>query len=176
MSTCEDSGAAEETQDITRRSAVVRGMYGMWAMMGAALTAPALAYLMGTPKLGKRDTEWADLGSIGNVPAGKPVEMVFERSHADGWRVASERVSAWVVRNEDDSVVAFGPQCTHLGCAYHWDEARRQFVCPCHRSLFSIEGRVLGGPAPRPLDRFEVKIEDDRLLLGELHQHPERSA
>ena len=176
MSTHEDSGGTGETQEITRRSAVVRGMYGMWAAMAAALAAPASAYLMGTPKARKRDAEWIDIGSIGNVPASKPVEMVFERSRADGWRVANERLSAWVVRKEDDSVMAFGPQCTHLGCAYHWDGTQRQFVCPCHHSLFSIDGKVLGGPAPRPLDRYEVKIEDDRLLLGELQRHGERSA
>jgi len=28
---------------------------------------------------------------------------------------------------------------------------------PCHNSLFSIDGRVLAGPAPRPLDRYETK-------------------
>jgi Rieske Fe-S protein len=39
------------------------------------------------------------------------------------------------------TIVAFGPQCTHLGCAYHWNDSKDQFVCPCHNSFFSIEGK-----------------------------------
>lgn len=41
-------------------------------------------------------------------------------------------------------------------------------LCPCHSSVFSPDGKVLGGPAPRPLDRYHVKIENTRLLLGRL--------
>jgi menaquinol-cytochrome c reductase iron-sulfur subunit len=75
-----------------------------------------------------------------------------------------------VVKLPEEGVVAFGPQCTHLGCAYHWEEGERHFLCPCHTSLFSIDGKVMSGPAPRPLDRYETKVDKNRLLLGSLHQ------
>jgi menaquinol-cytochrome c reductase iron-sulfur subunit len=94
----------------------------------------------------------------------------------DGWKIMSEKSTTWVVKSPDDQVVAFGPQCTHLGCAYHWDEAKNEFLCPCHTSLFSIGGKVLSGPAPRPLDRYETKIEGSKLLIGRLRQSPEQSA
>src|SRR6185369_16814552 len=55
---------------------------------------------------------------------------------------------------------------TRLGCAYHWEAARNQFVCPCHESRFSIDGKVLGGPAARPLDRYPVRVENSKLLIG----------
>jgi menaquinol-cytochrome c reductase iron-sulfur subunit len=73
-------------------------------------------------------------------------------------------------------VVAYGPQCTHLGCAYHWEEAKSQFVCPCHTTLFSIDGKVISGPAPRPLDRFSTKIEGTKVLVGDLHLSTENKA
>ena len=93
----------------------------------------------------------------------------------DGWKINSEKATAWVVKQADNSVVAFGPQCTHLGCAYHWDEEKTEFLCPCHNSLFSIEGKVLAGPAPRPLDRYESKVEGNKLLLGRLMK-PEQNS
>ena len=73
-----------------------------------------------------------------------------------------------MVKQADNSVVAYGPQCTHLGCAYHWDDGKTEFLCPCHNSLFSLDGKVISGPAPRPLDRYETKIEGNKLLVGRL--------
>jgi Rieske Fe-S protein len=39
-----------------------------------------------------------------------------------------------------------------------------------------MTGAVLSGPAPRALDRYAVKIEGTKLLLGGLRQGPEQSA
>ena len=84
----------------------------------------------------------------------------------DGWRSFQEKTIAWVVRTGENNVVAYSPQCTHLGCAYHWEDSRDQFVCPCHGSRFSIDGKVLAGPASRPLDRYPVQVENSKLLIG----------
>ena len=67
----------------------------------------------------------------------------------------------------DEEVVAFMPSCTHLGCGYHWDKSKDGFVCPCHDSLFAIDGSVVAGPAPRPLDRYQVRVEGKLLWLGD---------
>jgi cytochrome b6-f complex iron-sulfur subunit len=63
----------------------------------------------------------------------------------------------FIVRNES-GLLALWQKCTHLGCAVPWVEEEGQFHCPCHGSLFSREGEVLGGPAPRPMDTFPVSI------------------
>ena len=46
------------------------------------------------------------------------------------------------------------------------EASRNQFVCPCHESLFAIDGKVMGGPAARPLDRYVTRVEDNKLLIG----------
>ena len=49
--------------------------------------------------------------------------------------------------------------CTHLGCTLPWVEIDRKFICPCHLGMFSGDGRLLGGPPPRDMDRLETKVE-----------------
>ena len=154
-----------------RRNFFVAAIYGMWALISAAFTLPALAYLFLPPKL-KRQENWTDAADIVGITAGTPVEISFRRNRVDGWKITSEKSTAWVVKQTDGSILAFGPQCTHLGCAYHWDEDRHEFLCPCHNSLFAMDGKVISGPAPRPLDRYATRIEGTRLLLGPLENAP----
>ena len=152
---------------ITRRGFYIGAIYGIWAAIGAALGLPALIYLLFPPKAIKAD-EWIELGDVARLPAGSPVELTFRRNRVDGWKLISEKSTAWVVKSADNQITAFGPQCTHLGCAYHWDDAKDQFLCPCHNSIFSVDGKVVAGPAPRPLDRYETKLNGNKLLLGNL--------
>lgn len=164
------STAAEpQIRAITRRSFYIGAIYGIWAVISASLGLPALVYLFFPPKARKQD-EWVDAGDVSKLASNAPVELTFRRNRIDGWKVYSEKSTAWVLKKPDNSVVAFGPQCTHLGCAYHWEEGKGQFLCPCHSSIFSADGRVVAGPAPRPLDRYDVKVSGTRLLLGSLRK------
>lgn len=158
-------------EKIDRRTFYLSAIYGLWGLIGAVLATPALVYLLVPPKP-RRQTDWAEAGDVSRLEPNVPVEMVFRRNRTDGWRLISEKSTAWVVKLQD-KVVAFGPQCTHLGCAYHWDERNSEFLCPCHTSTFSIDGKVTAGPAPRPLDRYEVKVENNKLLVGRLHESQE---
>ena len=160
-----------EADGITRRNFYSAAIYGLWATIAAALGLPALAYLLLPPKIRKQD-EWVEIGDISRLARETPAEMTFRRNRVDGWKVLSEKTAAWVVKEADGQVLAFGPQCTHLGCAYHWDGGRNAFLCPCHSSVFAVDGRVVSGPAPRPLDRYETRIHGSRLLIGPVRQGP----
>jgi menaquinol-cytochrome c reductase iron-sulfur subunit len=144
----------------------------MWAVILAALNIPGIIYVFFPPKVRKQDA-WVDAGDVSKLAPNSPVELTFRRNRVDGWKVYSEKTTAWVIRQPNNSVVAFGPQCTHLGCAYHWEEGKNQFLCPCHSSLFAPDGKVVSGPAPRPLDRFDVKVQGGRLLIGDLRKSEE---
>lgn len=135
------------------------------ALVGLAIVLPTLVYLLFPPK-GRKESGWIDAGDISQLTPNDPVEMSFQKTRMDGWRLVTEKKTAWVVKGNDNKVTAFGPQCTHLGCAYHFEG--KQFLCPCHNSFFSIDGKVTAGPAPRPLDQYVVKIENNRLQVGEL--------
>jgi Rieske Fe-S protein len=58
------------------------------------------------------------------------------------------------------SFVAFSMTCTHAGCATVI--AANRFDCPCHGSRFDAEGRVLVGPATRPLPTLPASYDAAR--------------
>lgn len=53
---------------------------------------------------------------------------------------------------EGESVYALSLVCTHLGCSV--TVTADGLACPCHGSRFDRQGRVLQGPADRPLPRL----------------------
>jgi menaquinol-cytochrome c reductase iron-sulfur subunit len=150
-----------------RRAFFLTMIYGLWAAIGTALSIPAAIYLLFPPKL-RKENEFTEAGDVTKMVPNSPVEMVFRRNRIDGWRILSEKSTAWAVKLDNGEVIAFAPQCTHLGCAYHWDDPKKEFLCPCHTSVFSIDGKVISGPAPRPLDRFEAKVQNNKLMIGEI--------
>jgi len=154
---------------LNRRTFYLICIYVIWATIGGVLAVPAAIYLLWPPRPRKK-TDWNEAGSVAQLKLGTPSELVFRKNRVDGWKVTSEKSTAWVVKKSENEIVAFGPQCPHLGCAYHWVANKNEFLCPCHASTFSIEGQVLTGPAPRALDRLELKVEGDTLLLGPIQR------
>ncbi len=70
----------------------------------------------------------------------------------------------WVANAEYNGVqqiYALKSVCTHLGCTPNWLEAEQKFKCPCHGSGFYKDGINFEGPAPRPLERYAIRIADD---------------
>lgn len=161
-----------EHQESTRRGFYVSAIYALGAVISAAMAIPAALYLL-IPPSAKKKEDWAEIGDLSKLTKGVPEEVVFRRQRQDGWKLVSEKTSAWVLRTGDREVVAYTPLCTHLGCAYHWDDHNKNFLCPCHTSTFGLDGKVLTGPAPRPLDRYLVKIEGDRLMVGSIQRSEE---
>jgi cytochrome b6-f complex iron-sulfur subunit len=73
----------------------------------------------------------------------------------------------WVVNGEyegQQQIYALQTVCTHLGCTPSWLEAEQKFKCPCHGSGFYKDGINFEGPAPRPLERYAIRIADDGQL------------
>lgn len=73
----------------------------------------------------------------------------------------------WIANYEyqgQPQIYALRSVCTHLGCTPNWLEGEQKFKCPCHGSGFYKDGINFEGPAPRPLERYAIRVADDGQL------------
>jgi menaquinol-cytochrome c reductase iron-sulfur subunit len=154
-------------KEVTRRGFADKLVYLLNAAIGAALGVPAALYLL-VPKKDTNGVEWTKVGPITSLPLNSPKQIGYERVRRDGWKIVRERATAWVVKGSETKALALHPSCTHLGCAYHYEETKNEFACPCHASSFKADGTVIGGPAPRALDRYETKVEGGVLYVSRI--------
>ena len=66
------------------------------------------------------------------------------------------------ILRDHEGVKAMSAECTHLGCVL--DRTDDGFQCPCHGSRFDEQGKVISGPAPRPLACFRIDLAPDGQL------------
>jgi len=137
---------------------------GVFGLIGAGLAIPLLGYVI-SPAMKRRERPWVDVGSVEDVPVDEPKQLDHVTTIKDGYLESQSEKAVWAVKRSGGQVNVFSPMCTHLGCGYRWDGEEKKFKCPCHGSVFDIDGQVLAGPAPRPLDRLPSKIENGRLLV-----------
>ncbi len=76
--------------------------------------------------------------------------------------VETER--AFVVRTSE-GFVALLARCTHLGCTPRWLELERKFKCPCHGSGYTADGVNFEGPAPSPLVRLGISLDENGFIV-----------
>ena len=151
-------------QDVSRRNFMTRAIIGIAAFVGAAITAPLAGFGI-LPAIRKREAGWSDAGSFKDLAVDIPQERRFTEIVKNGWQEDHVERTVWLVRKKDGSIKAFAPSCPHLGCGYRWFSEEQRFKCPCHASVFDIDGNVVAGPAPRALDTLDAKVEDGKALV-----------
>lgn len=70
----------------------------------------------------------------------------------------------YVHRGEDGTYSAVSTRCMHRGCQV--EPAAGHLVCPCHGSEYTNAGEVLKGPTQRPLQRYPVSVEGERIVVS----------
>jgi menaquinol-cytochrome c reductase iron-sulfur subunit len=150
--------------DTSRRRILKLASAVAWAICSLALGIPFVASLVG-PSLKKRRLHWTAAGELAAFPVGEPMSTSFSVMETKAYIHEKVTHEVWVIRHPRGDVTVFSPICPHLGCRYDWDPRRKLFSCPCHGSVFSIQGKVEAGPAPRPLDTLPHKIDNGTLLV-----------
>jgi menaquinol-cytochrome c reductase iron-sulfur subunit len=154
-----------EKSKLNRRDFLKGTIAVIGTTIGASLGLPAIPYIIGPALKKSSELEWIKLGPVSKVQVGEPTLFKFKIKTQTGWIVDEHEASAYVLTSDGRTFIALSNICTHLGCRIRWIAEKDQFFCPCHNGQFDKEGKVLGGPPPRPLDRFEIKVENDELYV-----------
>jgi menaquinol-cytochrome c reductase iron-sulfur subunit len=134
------------------------------SMVAAVLAFPLIDSVVAV-SLRKKQGHFAQLAQLVDLPSGSPVERTFADRTTDAFIEETLLRKVWVVKHSPSKLDVFSPICPHLGCSYNWHPERNQFVCPCHGSVFSLSGEVVGGPAPRPLDTLPIRIDGGAIYV-----------
>ena len=155
----ERSGSSPGRRDFMRAA-----VFGIGGLITAALGLPAIAYIVG-PALKQASDLWIRLGAVSKVEIDNPTLFKTTVETETGWINTEEEVSAYVLTQNGQDFEVMSNICTHLGCRVRWIAEDERFYCPCHNGVFAKDGSVVSGPPPRPLDRFENKVEDGILYI-----------
>ncbi|MDH3943455.1 MAG: ubiquinol-cytochrome c reductase iron-sulfur subunit [Anaerolineae bacterium] len=155
----------KEKRRLDRREFMSIATFGIGGLISAIMGIPAIAYILG-PVLRKTETEeWIRLGSVSKVELGVPTLFKAKLERQTGWIITEKELSVYILTDNGRDFVAMSNLCTHLGCRVRWIGDQETFFCPCHNASFDQAGEVLDGPPPAPLDRFEVKVEEDQIYV-----------
>jgi menaquinol-cytochrome c reductase iron-sulfur subunit len=154
-----------EEKSVGRRHFMSIVIWAIGALVGIGLGIPGVAYIIGPALQSKQEEDWIRLGSTTKVDLGTPTLFKTKVERRTGWIVSEEELSFYLLTENGREFTAMSNICTHLGCRVRWAEDQSLFLCPCHNGVFSIDGSVVAGPPPRPLDRYQVKVEEDQIYV-----------
>jgi Rieske Fe-S protein len=144
---------------LTRRAVLGAGAAGSGAVLLAACGSGGSAADSSGAKGGSGDKGGASvaagtsLAKLSDIPVGQAVS-------------AKEGGNPIVVAQPTKgTAAAFSAICTHMGCTVK--PAGKELHCPCHGSRYDAStGKVLHGPAPKPLPKIPVHVENGEVVSG----------
>jgi len=154
---------------MTRRTFFKSATVGIGSFLTVLIGYPLIDSLVSGSKAFVKKT-FSKLGPVKEIansfsPVKQPTKMNFSKTEQDAFVSFKKPEQVWVVKKSPDDIKVFSSICPHLGCRYNWDTERKLFVCPCHNSVYTIEGKVVSGPAPRGLDTLPKEIKDGILYV-----------
>lgn len=115
---------------------------------------PAIAYFW-PAELEEMPTDPVPVGSEDSIPVGESTTVRFGR------------YPALVINTPERGIVAYSAVCTHFACLVKWNPEIKMVECPCHEGYFSaVDGSVISGPPPTPLEEILVRIDNGNILIG----------
>jgi quinol---cytochrome c reductase iron-sulfur subunit, bacillus type len=158
-----------EGESMTRRALFGGGVLALGGIATAVITLPAVGFALG-PLFEEEEQPWQPVGAPADftndnyVP--RTVNLVPNVGEAGKSTVYIREGNPVFSGEKKGEYVAISTRCAHLGCPVRWIDASERFVCPCHGGVYDFQGKVVGGPPVRPLDRFNTRVQGGQVQLG----------
>jgi Rieske Fe-S protein len=139
--------------DLTRKDflKVVNGFLTVTGL--AVILTPIVTYFF-PAKLEEMPSEPVQIGPEDELPVGTSKTVSFGRYPA-------------LVIHTPEGLRAYSAVCTHFACIVKWDPELGEIVCPCHEGYFDpLDGEVISGPPPTPLEKLSVEVKDGQIYIG----------
>lgn len=155
----------ETPEEISRRRFFEKLSIILASFCAAVVGIPLVGFII-APLFRKPPEKWLTLGKVNDFQIGKTVSVAVVDSSSLPWAGVTAKSAIWLRREGDTSFVAFSANCTHLGCPVRWMDSAELFMCPCHGGVYYKDGSVAAGPPPRPLVRYQVRVENDEVKMS----------
>jgi len=157
-----------EGESMNRRKALTVAGQAVGGIAGAAIVLPAVGFALAPIFKTPKET-WQPVGPKSEFPPGtyKPVIITLVEGIGEaGKSTAYVRQGSTDLSEDPSHYVAISTRCAHLGCPVRFVEAAGNFICPCHGGVYDFQGKVIGGPPVRPLDRFQTRVQNGQVEIG----------
>lgn len=150
----EDHHMHEPESKLNRRGFLTI-LQGFLAAAGAtALLAPIISFFW-PAKLEEMPSDPVPVGDEGSIAPGEAQTVRFGR------------YPAIVINTAEKGLVAYSAVCTHFACLVAYDPEAKLLACPCHEGFFDpVDGSVISGPPPNPLEAIPLNITDGTIFIG----------
>lgn len=125
---------------------------GVFALLAATLY-PIARYLY-PPKGGEPSVSSAVAGKVGELTPNSA--KIFRFGNRPGI----------LINTPQGESKAFSAVCTHLNCTVQYDKDSSVIWCACHNGKFDLNGQVISGPPPRPLEMYRVNVQGDDIVVS----------
>ena len=71
-----------------------------------------------------------------------------------------------VIHTSSGAWKAFSGVCTHLNCTVQYRPELQQIWCACHNGAYNLNGEVVSGPPPKPLEEYVVHIRNGAVVVS----------
>jgi len=148
---CENTGGVQHDEGRRRMLSWLLGG-GALASMGSFFY-PVVRFL-NPPRISEVAVNEVSGGKVGDLKANSGKIVKFGNK------------PALLVRLSDTEWRAFSAVCTHLNCTVQYRDTTQQIWCACHNGTYDLNGRVVSGPPPNPLEEYAVGVHGDEVIIS----------
>ena len=135
-----------------RRDFVTYLLGGGLIAWAASVIYPIVAYLI-PPKQSEVEVSSVKVGKLADIEMNSGTIVRFGNK------------PVLLIRSAGGDLKAFEATCTHLDCTVQYRPDMSVIWCACHNGQYDLNGQVVAGPPPRPLDEYQVILQGEEVLI-----------